>query len=206
MQKEIQITFYNKGLRSYIEIDLCSECPRNDNKGCCGYYSPVFYSSDLAYILKNKPDLLEYILGLEDITILDASITVNNSIDGSSYRCHFHSKDKGCLLPQDLRESVCRHFVCPGIKWEQEKTLQNWKDFFTKLSDFEISLNNCIASILQQKGLSLRNENKREELFKELLQLYDKKTHCLPAFFSRYPKYEAKKLVCEIKYGKDWPL
>ena len=55
MQKEIKIIFHNQGLRSYIEVDLCSECPRQDDKGCCGFYSPVFYSSDFAYLLKNQP-------------------------------------------------------------------------------------------------------------------------------------------------------
>ncbi len=206
MQKEVQITFYNRGLRSYIEIDLCSECPRNDNKGCCGHYSPVFYPSDFAYLLKNKPDLIDYILSLEDITVLDASVTVNKSIDGNSYRCHFHSKDNGCLLLQNLRESVCRHFVCPGINWEKEKSLQKWKDFFARLSDFEISLNNRIASILQQEGLSLRDKHRRKEFFKKLAQIYEKEACSLPSFIFEYPDSETVQITCEIKYGKDWPL
>ena len=27
MMKEIELVFHNEGLRSYIEVDLCRECP-----------------------------------------------------------------------------------------------------------------------------------------------------------------------------------
>ncbi len=206
MKKEITIVFHNEGLRSYIEVDLCAECPRQDDKGCCGYYSPVFYPSDFAYLLIHKPDLIDYIFKIKDITILDASVTVNNTIDGESYRCYFHSKDQGCFLDQKLRESVCRHFVCPGIDWEKEESLRHWKDFFSKLSDYEIALNNKIASALKAKGLTLRQDNMRRTFFQELLILYKEETNNLPSFFSKYPPIENAKLIREIKYGKDWPL
>lgn len=206
MQKSIKLIFHNMGLRSYIEVDLCSQCPRQDDKGCCGFYSPVFYASDFAYLLKNKPDLIDYIFTLDNITILDASVTINNSIDGESYRCHFHRKNGGCLLDQIMRESICRHFVCPGIAWEQEEKLRHWKEFFTRLSDYEIELNNHIAAILLGKGLSLRNKDKREQFFNQLKTIFEQETATLPEFFTQLPSSEEAIIFREITYGRDWPL
>ncbi|HHV15772.1 MAG TPA: hypothetical protein GXX58_04260 [Gelria sp.] len=206
MQKEIKLVFHNQGLRSYIEVNLCSECPRQDDKGCCGFYSPVFYSSDFAYLLKNEPGLIDRILQLNNITILDASVTINNSIDGDSYRCYFHNKDGGCLLAQHLRESVCRHFVCPGIAWEQEEKLRSWKEFFDHLSDYEIELNNRIAARLQEKDLTLRDTSKREQFFEELLAIFEQETSILPEFFNKQPAQEEFIIIREIIYGQDWPL
>lgn len=206
MDKDIKIVFHNQHLRSYIEVDLCRECPRQDDKGCCGFYSPVFYATDLVYLLKHKPELIDHIFSLENITVLDASVTVNNSIDGDSYRCHFHRKDGGCLLDQDLRESVCRHFVCPGIAWESEEKLGPWKDFFARLSDYEIELNNRIAASLQTKGLTLRDKEKRYQFWQELIALFELETGELPAFFREMPAQEEVSIKRTITYGRDWPL
>lgn len=206
MQKNIEIIFYNQGLRSYIEVDLCRECPRQDDKGCCGFYSPVFYTSDLVYLLKHKPELIDYIFSIDNITVLDASVTVNNSIDGDSYRCHFHRKDGGCLLDQNLRESVCRHFVCPGIAWEEEEKLRPWKDFFAQLADYEIELNNRLAALLQEKGLTLRDKKKRDQFLNELQTLFELETATLPDFFSQLPAREKVSIKRVITYGRDWPL
>src|SRR5690606_21028372 len=100
MLKEINLVFHRRGLRSFIEVDLCADCPRRDHKGCCGHYSPVFYLTDLYFIAKQRPQLIDYIAELPFLTVLDASITVNSipDKDGSS-RCQFHSLEKGCLLP-----------------------------------------------------------------------------------------------------------
>lgn len=206
MQKNIGITFHNQGLRSYIEVDLCRECPRQDDKGCCGFYSPVFYTTDLVYLLKNKPELIDYIFNLDNITVLDASVTVNNSIDGNSYRCHFHRRSGGCMLDQHLRESVCRHFVCPGIGWEQEDKLQPWKDFFAQLADYEIELNNRMAAMLQEKGLTLRDKEKREQFLNELQVIFERETATLPQFFVQLPLREEAVIKREISYGRNWPL
>lgn len=206
MSQAITITFHNQGLRSYIEVDLCNQCPRQDNKGCCGFYAPVFYPTDFAYLLNNKPELVDYILNLTDITVLDASITVNNSIDGDSYKCQFHTSDKGCLLSQNARESVCRHFVCPGIDWETEEKLQAWRSFFNLLSDYEIELNNLIAQKLKEKGLSLRMTGSREAFFAALVPIFAEQTANLPSFFADFPKEETFKIRRTISYGKEWPL
>ncbi|MBO8158705.1 hypothetical protein [Thermosyntropha sp.] len=206
MLKDIILTFHNRGLRSFIEVDLCPECPRQDHKGCCGYYSPVFYPTDFAYIMQNKPKLLNYIFSIPNLTILDSSVTVNSTIDKNGYLCHFHDLQKGCTLPQDLRETICRHFVCPGIGWEKEPELKHWKEFFQNLFDYEIYLNNLIADKLKAKGLSLRDHKNRRLFFQELLTIFIDETRNLPDFFNRCPPLEKFTLTRSIKFGTDWPL
>lgn len=206
MLKKLELTFHNLGLRSYIELDLCNECPRQDGKGCCGYYSPVFYPSDFAYLLQHQPEILDYIFSLDNLTILDASLTVNSRPEGQSYRCSFHSDSGGCLLSQELRESVCRHFVCPAIAWEKEDKLAHWKDFFATLSDYEIELNNRIAASLKEKDLSLRDEKRRAEFLAELLTLFKQETATQAPFLMKCPPLEKHSLYRELSYGTDWPL
>ncbi len=206
MNKNIELVFHNKGLRSYIEVDLCMDCPRQDGKGCCGNYSPVFYPSDFAYLLSNYPQVVDYIMAIKDVTILDASLTVNNSIDGDSYKCHFHSSEKGCLLEQIQRESICRHFVCPGIGWEEEESMKHWKAFFQQLADYEIDLNNKIAAALRSQGLTLRNEDQRERFFSELLNNFEKETRHLPDFLSLCKPVEIFNIKRKIYFQQEWSL
>ena len=205
MTRNIEVVFHNEGLRSYIEVDLCMECPRQDGKGCCGNYSPVFYPSDFAYLLRNHPDVVDHIMNIRDVTILDASLTVNNSIDGDSYKCHFHS-EHGCLLEQIQRESICRHFVCPGIGWETEESMKHWKVFFQRLADYEIELNNKIAAALKSQGLTLRNKGERPRFFRELLNLFDKETRNLPEFLSSCKPAEHFTIKRKIYFQEEWPL
>lgn len=204
--KEIRITFHNSGLRSYIEVDLCRECPRQDGKGCCGHYSPVFYATDLAYLALHRPDLLDLIFSQSHLTILDASITVNNEIDGASYRCRFHKVDGGCVLEQQYRESVCRHFVCPGIAWQQEEELESWRQFFDFLEDYEISLNERIAERLKRAGLTLRNTDNRQEFIDLLKEVYLNETQVVPDVIANQPKEQEFYLVRPLYYGEDWEL
>ena len=206
MEKKITLVFHNQGLRSYIEVDLCAECPRQDDKGCCGYYSPIFYPTDLAYLLFNQPDLLDYIFSLDRLTILDASVTVNSMIENPGYRCRFHRQDKGCLLAQPLRESICRHFVCAGIGWTEDENLQDWRGFFEELTDYEILLNNRRTEILREKGLTLRNPSMRKPFFDELSILYRETLQDLPAFFKTMPKTDTKTITRPLQFGADWIL
>ena len=206
MVKEINLVFHNHGLRSFIEVDLCAECPRQDDKGCCGFYSPVFYPTDLAYLLLEQPDMVDYIFGLDHLTILDASVTVNNEIEGNSYRCKFHSKHGGCLLSQTLRESICRHFVCAGIGWQEESSMEDWREFFEKLSDYEIELNNKWSSILTGKGLTLREPALRPQFFAELKKLYQDELTVLPDFISQMPVEDSRSLSRPLRFGTDWIL
>lgn len=206
MFKEITLVFHNQGLRSYIEVDLCADCPRMDGKGCCGYYSPVFYPTDFAYLMHNKPDLLKKLFTLPNLTILDSSLTVNSMIDGDSYRCHFHNRQKGCILSQELRETICRHFVCPGIAWEEEPKLKAWHEFFTRLFNYEVYLNNLIADELKAKNLSLRDESKRDLFFKEISNIFTKETKNLHDFITKYPRQEKFVIKRQIKLGSEWKL
>lgn len=206
MDKTITMTFHNLGLRSYIEVDLCSQCPREDDKGCCGHYSPVFYPCDFAYLLEYHPVLLDDILHLPNLTVLNHSITINNSPEGDSYRCQFHDKTSGCRLDQLQRESICRHFVCPGINWEAEDHLQSWKDFFARLADYENYINQAIAQQLEDQGLTLRNIEHRPEFFQQLLRLFKEITLAKPDFFSSCPSREEAKIIRTLKFGSDWPL
>ncbi|MDD3852481.1 MAG: hypothetical protein PHD40_02350 [Syntrophomonadaceae bacterium] len=204
--KEVKLTFHNNGLRSYIDVDLCSECPRQDDKGCCGYYSPVFYPSDFAYLIRCQPELLEEILSLSQITVLDASVTVNHTIEAPGYHCYFHNIDGGCRLPQLMRESICRHFVCPGITWERDEKFKHWKNFFAQLSDYEIELNNKISAQLKSEGLTLRDLENRTLFFKRLVEIFDKETSVVPDFIRAADQEQSLSLTCEIKYGEDWIL
>lgn len=206
MEKDITLVFHNHGLRSYIEVDLCAECPRQDDKGCCGYYSPVFYPIDLGYLYINQPDLLDHIFSLEHLTILDASVTVNNVIDGSSYRCKFHQKEGGCFLSQNTRESICRHFVCPGIGWWMEESLQNWQIFFDELCSYEIDLNNRWSELLQKEGLSLRHPEQRATIFKQFADWYQGELVRVPDFIRQMPAEERHTLHRSLSFGNSWQL
>lgn len=206
MDKEIKLVFHNQGLRSYIEVDLCAQCPRQDGKGCCGYYSPVFYPTDLAYLYINRPALIDYIFTLDNLTVLDASVTANNDRDGESYRCKFHSRDGGCLLTQLERETICRHFVCPGIDWQREPDLQHWNRFFNNLFDYEIEINNRITNELTARGLTLRKPSLHDQFKLELLRLYDIELHNLPDFFNECPPVETFKVKRVISWGHNWSL
>jgi len=205
-EAEITLVFHNQGLRSYIEVDLCARCPRQDDKGCCGFYSPVFYPTDLVYMYLHQPDLLGYIFALEHLTILDASVTVNNVIEGRGYRCRFHSQDQGCILPQSLRESVCRHFVCAGIGWTEEASLQDWREFFDRLTDYEIETNNAWTETLTGMGITLRRPELRERFFTELVKLYEQDQKHPPGFIQAMPREDTRTLRRPLKFGTDWVL
>ncbi|MGE5415795.1 MAG: hypothetical protein ACM3UZ_03385 [Acidobacteriota bacterium] len=207
MQSEIKLVFHKKALRSYIEVDLCRDCPRQDDKGCCGYYSPVFYPTDLAYIARKKPELINYITDLPRLTVLDASITVNSVPEGpNAFHCQFHTRDKGCLLDMELRESVCRHFVCPGIGWWQEPELELWKNYFDEIADFEIDLNNQLATRLKSEGLSLRSRSDWDTIIKNLLSWIDFGLYESAKLGKDLPLTESFSIKRDLLFGSDWIL
>lgn len=206
VQTTVTLTFHNQKLRSYIEVDLCARCPRQDDKGCCGFYSPVFYPTDFVYLLENEPDLIDEIFAIHGITVLDASVTVNQRPDGDSYRCHFHRREGGCRLSQYLRESVCRHFVCPDIGWEKAPHLQHWKRFFAQLEEYEIKLNHRATEVLKKHGLSLRRPADRPQALTVLQEWFHQETQTLPGFFAELPAQETAQVLCQLRYGRDWTL
>jgi hypothetical protein len=207
MNQEIGLIFHNRGLRSYIELELCRECPRQDAKGCCAYYAPVFYPLDLGFLYQHKPELIDFIFSLHPLTVLDTSVTVNNGPEEDSYRCRFHSKETGCLLEQEWRESVCRQFVCPGVGWWEEVSLAPWNDFFTRLVDYEVACNQQLSAQLTERGLSLRDPAGREAFLAALPPLCQAVLAQKPDFFSSCPETETVRLVRDVsKTKKDWRL
>lgn len=206
-KKDINLVFVRQGLRSYISVDLCRECPRQDNKGCCGHYSPVFYPADLFFIRRERPDLIEYIKGLPRLTILDFSITVDRLPDGDDlFRCQFHDPQQGCLLPVELRESVCRHFVCPGIGWWEEDNLAEWNNYFHHLADYEIALNNHIGAEMEKRGLSLRNPDDWDNIFTLIDELMQEALSRREAWGNHLPERESVWIKRRLTFGADWKL
>jgi len=207
MRKEINLVFHRRGLRSFIAVDLCAECPRQDQKGCCGFYSPVFYPTDLYFLRLRRPELIDHIKGLPRLTVLDASITVDSVPDGEGlFRCQFHTPQQGCLLPMSLRESVCRHFVCPGIDWWNEERLSHWKEYFEQLADYEIKLNNTLALCLSKEGLSLRNPQDWDQAFKLIDDMINEALNQVESLGTDLPRQEAARIVRSLAFGSEWPL
>lgn len=206
MKKEINLVFHNLGLRSFIEVDLCAACPRQDCKGCCGYYSPVFYTTDLAYLLIHHPEVVKHIFAMDHLTILDHSVTVNNYPEGQSYRCKFHKNSGGCMLDQLMRESICRHFVCAGIAWWEEAELSAWKSFFDQLTDYEIELNKKLAEAMKKHGLSLRDPAMHDEYMRVLLTVYSDAVSMVPDFIRNMPDKQSFTFCRPLTYGEDWKL
>lgn len=207
METEIRLKFHPYGLRSYIEVDLCAQCPRQDDKGCCGYYSPVFYPLDFYYLKVHAPHVIDKIWSLPHLTILDHSVTVNSfPDDDGGYYCQFHRREGGCQLPQQCRESICRHFVCPGIDWQSEESLAEWKDYFAGLESLEIRLNQMIAEQLTAKGLSLRHPDQRSAWMAELLRIAADLG--VPALVVNDGRQSPQEAIVRrpLKYGTDWPL
>lgn len=207
MQKDVTLVFHRQGLRSWIEVDLCPDCPRMDGKGCCGYYSPVFYLTDLVWISHRDPGFLDRLFDLPRLTVLDFSITVNSLPDvDDSFRCQFHSTQRGCLLPLDLRESVCRIFVCPGIAWWNDQALKDWKKYFDDLEKFEIALNNKVAQESLRHGWSLRRAEHRKNIIYLSKSLIDLNLYREVPFGLDLPRRQEAKLAIELAFGNQWPL
>jgi hypothetical protein len=162
---------------------------------------------DLGFLYENRPELIDYIFGLNPITVLDTSVTVNNRPEEDSYRCRFHSKETGCLLEQAWRESVCRQFVCPGVGWWKVETLSHWNDFFTRLAEYEADCNNALSTRLREQGFSLRDSDRREAFFAALLPLYHVVLRQTPAFFYSCPAEETICLIRDVSHTqKAWLL
>ncbi|MGE5454247.1 MAG: hypothetical protein ACM3O9_03525 [Methylocystaceae bacterium] len=207
MATEIKLNFHHQGLRSYIEVDLCAHCPRQDDKGCCGYYSPVFYPLDLYYLQQNAPQVLDIIWSLPHLTILDHSVTVNSFPDETGgYYCQFHRREGGCQLKQEWRESVCRHFVCPGINWQEEDSLSDWCEIFDSLENLEIKLNQVITDHLANANLSLRDPQQRDKWLTELAEVVPLVTSRVNGSIFGPPLQNEVTIKRELKYGSMWPL
>jgi hypothetical protein len=199
--KKITLTFHNLGLRSWIECDLCSQCPLDKEKGCCSY-SPTYHVLDIAYIGYYYPELLIQIVNGPGVLIQDMWITVNSLQDRvSGKRCRFVSHT-GCLIPVKFRESVCRHFICPGIKIWEGNSLTKWQEFFQKVELTETEFNDYLRSMLKESGITLKtNFNKAVDLlvskYMDLIEVEQQR-------FVKYPSQEQVVIEREINLEEVW--
>ena len=203
-ERTFEIIFHNWGLRSWIECTLCWNCPRGDNKGCC-YYNPTFYPLDFVYIMEKKPELIEDIFSRRRITVMEKYVGVDRIEDADGdFRCQFHSLEGGCELPPDLRESVCREYVCPGCGvWEIEGA-GKWKEFFERLGSFEQEINSFLSRSLELKGLTLKNN--WADFIVEAGKVFREVWPDLPYWMKEYPAEEKFVVRRAVVYGKDWKI
>ena len=84
--------------------------------------------------------------------------------------------------------------------------MKDWRDYFDKLTSYEIQINNQWADILKEQGLTLRDPSMRERIFDELRKLYEKNLSKLPDFITVMPEKDTRTLTRQIRYGLDWIL
>jgi predicted secreted Zn-dependent protease len=106
----------------------------------------------------------------------------------------------------ELRESVCRHFVCPGIGWWKDEKLAKWKNYFDQLADNEINLNNFIAAEMEREKLSLRNSEDWDRILVLIDHLVEEALSRMDEWDAAVPEQEAVVIKRRITYGIDWPL
>lgn len=205
-QHNVHMIFRYRGLRSYIDLDLCARCPRLDQKGCCGHYSPVFYLLDLAYLHKYQPELLELVFSMPRLTVLDHSVTINKIPDTEGFICPMLDKSSGCRLPQSHRESVCRHFICGGVGWNKRPEMRKWADFFEQLGDLEIAINNEWAERISASGLSLRNSKDRPAIYEKAASYLEELLKNPPPLLAGDDYDQDFDLLVEIDPETEWLL
>lgn len=202
MLTKIKLTFHNLGLRSWIECDLCYNCPLSRAKGCCTY-NPTFHAVDIAYIGAKQPDLLLLIINRPRVLVETTWISVNYLDDPMvGHRCQFNT-DTGCSLPVEFRESVCRHFICPGIKMWEEESISQWADFIQELETTEAEFNQHLREKLKQAGVDLRSSFLEATAvlvkeYKEVLKKIEEER------FAGYPRQEQVILEREISLSEKW--
>lgn len=202
MRTEIKLTFHNLGLRSWIECDLCFKCPLNQAKGCCSY-NPTYHLVDLGYIGDQWPDLLPVILNKTRVLVDNFWVAVNYIEDPQvGRRCQFNT-DTGCQLPVEFRESVCRHFICPGIQMWEEESLKRWADFFQEIETTEAEFNQHLRLKLQEARVDLKSS------FPAALDVLVKEYHQVLAGieaerFGKYPRQEEIIITREIDPDQIW--
>lgn len=202
--KTFKVVFHNLGLRSWIECDLCWDCPRGDGKGCC-YYNPTYYPTDFIYLMDVKPQALQEILNMPYITFLEKYVSLDRVEDEEGdYLCQFHSITGGCRWAPDLRESVCRFYICPGCRiWEEEK-VEIWKKFFTKVEEYESKINQEISLVMENRGLDLRSNTM--DFIKQASEYFHERWSFNPDWCQEYPKGQVLIINRTLEYGKNWRI
>jgi hypothetical protein len=203
-ERSFEIVFHNLGLRSWIECSLCWDCPREDAKGCC-YYNPTYYPTDFAYLLANDPEAIKVIFSMPRITILEEYMSVDRLEDkDGDFRCQFHSLEGGCRWAPELRESVCRFYVCPGCSIWEEEGVGIWKEFFDRLEAYEMEVNQALSKELKARGLDMKSNP--VEYFKQLEVIFKADWSFEPDWCRAYPREQKFILKRPMRYGKEWKL
>ena len=203
-KREFEVVFHNSGARSWVECTLCWDCPREDDKGCC-YYNPTYYPLDFVYLLENQPRLIDAIFKLPRVTVLEKYVGIDRTEDkDGDLLCQMHSRKDGCQIAADLRESVCRVYICPGcLIWEEEGA-DVWKEFFNRLDAVEQEINRYLSAVLGEKGLNFKTAPR--EFIREAAALYLEKWQGAFDWCQEYPREQRYKLVREVDWGKDWKI
>ncbi|NPV28305.1 MAG: hypothetical protein HPY58_01345 [Firmicutes bacterium] len=185
----IEVTFHNAGLRSSIECNMCSRCPRDRVHGCCKI-SPVFLLTDIGFFLNNNSiGFLKSLLKSPYAEIGDNYLKVKaiKGVDGRRY-CRFHHPEIGCRLPILYRNTVCRQFLCPEVSLWRDSRAKRWAAFWLRLQEEEIILNQALGRECQKNNCSLRfRQNACLELIKTLYRELSRNTSPL---FNSYPVTE----------------
>lgn len=203
-EQTFEIVFHNLGLRSWIECTLCWNCPRGDAKGCC-YYNPTYYPTDLAYLQENNPAVIQVILGMPRLTVLEKYLSADRVQDkDGDFRCPFHALEGGCRWAPDLRESVCRFYVCSGCDIWQTEGVTAWKQFFDRLESYEAEINRSICADLAPRGLDLKVDP--TEFIKQAALIFKEKWDFMPQWCCEYPAKQRFVLSRPINPGKEWKL
>jgi hypothetical protein len=203
-KREFEVVFHNLGPRSWIECTLCWNCPREDDKGCC-YYNPTYYPLDFVYLLDSNPRLIDAIFGLPRVTVLEKYVGIDRVDDrDGDMLCQLHSRQGGCQLAADLRESVCRVYLCPGCRIWEEAGADLWKEFFNRLDAVEQEINRHLSEVLGERGLNFKTD--RREFIREAAEIYREKWSGSFDWCEGYPREQRYKLVREVDWGKDWKI
>ena len=202
MKQPVRVSFHNLGWRSWIECSLCALCPKSDGKGCCSY-SPLFMPVDLGYFQLHNPELIKEIFRLQPLTVLDSCVIVDSCRDADgSLRCQFHSRQSGCTLIPELREFICRKYVCSGMRLWEQAGVERWKEFFEELENREALLNKAIETELRAGGAWLNKD--RERFFGVLGLAYAK--HFQPAgeWARDLPEVESFLFEVDVTDWNEW--
>jgi hypothetical protein len=203
-ERIFEIVFHNLGLRSWIECNLCWDCPRGDAKGCC-YYNPTYYPTDLAYLQAVNPEAIKAIFSLSRFTVLEKYMSADRIKDpDGDFRCPFHSLEGGCRWAPELRESVCRFYVCTGCNLWEEEGVEGWKEFFDRLETYEAEINQAISQELEAQGLNLKSDPAK--FIQRALLLFKEKWDLVPEWCREYPQQQRFILKRPISRGKEWKL
>ncbi|MDH7578774.1 MAG: hypothetical protein QHH75_13390 [Bacillota bacterium] len=185
----IEVTFHNAGLRSSIECNMCSSCPRDRIRGCCKI-SPVFLLTDVGFFLNsNGISFLESLFESPYVEIGDDYLKVKaiKEVDARHY-CRFHNQEIGCRIPIPHRNTVCRQFLCPEVSLWRDPKAKRWVSFWLHLQKEEILLNHTLALECEKNNCSLRFQ--RNTCLELIKNLYQKLNSRLEPYFRSYPVTE----------------